>query len=178
MVHVGKENTGEYFFLEKKQKTKNKKKNVILPSFYCVLMFYLWTVQPLLFATTCYWRSAFKNDLAFDYHVIIRMVIILKWNPSQPKAIENCQVCSSNYTFCLLLFAYFLELHLLKLLNWTPFLYHFGLSDCINSSWVHFELTGFFTQHKLAMFALERYGILPSCFQNKSNLHWMLFKLH
>ena len=113
-----------------------------------------------------HWRSAFKNDLVFDYHMIIRMVIILKWNPSKPKAIENCQICSGNYISALLLFAYFLEVHLLKLLNWIPFLYHSGLTNCINSSWLHFELTGFFTLHKLAVFALERYGVLPSCFQN------------
>ena len=73
----------------------------------------------------CHLRSAFKNDLAFDYHMIIRMVIILKWNPSQSKAIENCYVCSGNYISCLLLFAYFLELDLLKLLNWIPFFISF-----------------------------------------------------
>ena len=125
-------------------------------------------IATLVFGNSfCHWRSAFKNNLAFDYHMIIRMVIILKWNPSQPKVIENYQVCSGKY----ILFAFiciFFGTPFVKVIALNTFLYYSELTNCI---WLHFQLIGFFTWHKLAVLVLERYGALPSYFRNKSNLN-------
>ena len=104
MVHIRKENIGESFFIKKPMIFQCSLFFNIKQFLLCFNVLSLDSATLVIRNGFCHWRSAFRNDLAFDYHMIIRMVIILKWNPSQSKAIGNCQVCSGNYISCLLLF--------------------------------------------------------------------------